>query len=114
MEDYREHLGIQRLIEHYRSVFKTRENLDHYSSEDYRMAERKFLKYALNGWEVPGQEEAQEEDNAISPTDTKKAKKSHEDKTNSTQDLGMAQSEEPFFTQRGGGSSIFPCRSKTL
>ncbi|MFH1625566.1 MAG: hypothetical protein ABID54_10500 [Pseudomonadota bacterium] len=58
MKDCREHVGIKRLIEYYRSVFRTAENLNHYSHEDYRIAEKKFLKYALKGWEVPVTEEA--------------------------------------------------------
>jgi hypothetical protein len=57
-KDCREHLGIKRLIEYYRSVFRTAENLDYYSPEDYRIAEKKFLKYALKGCEVPGQEDS--------------------------------------------------------
>ena len=39
--------GIQTLLEKYRAAFRIRENLDHYSNEDYRSAERKFLKYVL-------------------------------------------------------------------
>jgi hypothetical protein len=39
--------GIQLLLEKYRELFRTPENLDHYSYTDLRRAERKFLKYAL-------------------------------------------------------------------
>ena len=39
--------GIQTLLEKYRAAFRIRENLDYYSKEDYRSAERKFLKYVL-------------------------------------------------------------------
>jgi len=39
--------GIQLLLEKYRKLFRTPENLDHYSEKDYRNAERKFLKYSL-------------------------------------------------------------------
>ncbi len=39
--------GIQLLLEKYRKLFRTPENLDHYSEIDFRRAERKFLKYAL-------------------------------------------------------------------
>jgi hypothetical protein len=52
-KDRKEHVGIQRLIEYYSRVFRTGENLDYYSPEDYRIAERKFVKYVLNGLEVP-------------------------------------------------------------
>jgi hypothetical protein len=39
--------GIQLLLEKYRELFRTPENLDHYLDTDFRRAERKFLKYAL-------------------------------------------------------------------
>ena len=39
--------GIKSLIETYKSLFHIPENLNHYSKRDYRSAERKFLKYAL-------------------------------------------------------------------
>jgi hypothetical protein len=40
--------GIQLLIEKYREMFRIPENLNHYSKTDLKIAERKFLKYALN------------------------------------------------------------------
>ena len=39
--------GIQLLLEKYRELFRTPENLNHYLDIDFRRAERKFLKYAL-------------------------------------------------------------------
>ena len=39
--------GIELLLEKYLAIFRTPENLNHYSKEDYQAAERKFLKYAL-------------------------------------------------------------------
>lgn len=39
--------GIQLLLDKYRELFRTPENLDHYLDTDLRRAERKFLKYAL-------------------------------------------------------------------
>ena len=39
--------GINKLLKRYREIFRIPENLNHYSSEDYRIAEKKFLKYAL-------------------------------------------------------------------
>jgi hypothetical protein len=39
--------GMQRLIETYRNQFQIEENLNYYSREDYRLAERKFLKFVL-------------------------------------------------------------------
>ena len=39
--------GIKLLVEKYRKEFRIAENLDHYSAENYKIAERKFLKFAL-------------------------------------------------------------------
>jgi hypothetical protein len=39
--------GIRKLLERYRAIFRTEENRKYYGEEDYRKAERKFLKYAL-------------------------------------------------------------------
>ena len=39
--------GTELLLEKYIAIFRTPENLNHYSKEDYQAAERKFLKYAL-------------------------------------------------------------------
>jgi hypothetical protein len=39
--------GIQLLVKKYRAIFRIPENQQHYSKRDYRNAERKFLKYAL-------------------------------------------------------------------
>ena len=40
-------VGIQLLVKKYRNMFQIPENLDYYSKTDYRIAEKKFLKYAL-------------------------------------------------------------------
>jgi hypothetical protein len=39
--------GIRLLLKGCKALFRTDENHKHYSEEDYRKAERKFLKYAL-------------------------------------------------------------------
>jgi len=39
--------GLQELIKKYRTIFRIPENVNYYSDEDYRLAERKFLKYLL-------------------------------------------------------------------
>jgi hypothetical protein len=39
--------GKKQLIKQYRKKFRVRENLDHYSEEDFRAAEKKFLKMCL-------------------------------------------------------------------
>ncbi len=36
------------LVEKYRKEFRVAENLNHYSAENYKIAERKFLKFALS------------------------------------------------------------------
>ncbi len=43
--------GIELLINKYKKIFRIPENLNHYSQGDFRAAERKFLKWALNGGE---------------------------------------------------------------
>jgi len=35
------------MIQKYRKAFRVRENIDFYSEEDFIVAERKFMKYAL-------------------------------------------------------------------
>ena len=45
--------GAHRIVEFYREMFRIPENTKYYSSEDYKNAERQFLKYALsNGLSV--------------------------------------------------------------
>ena len=39
--------GIKSLLEFYRVLFRTPENLSHYSESDHTTAEREFLKYAV-------------------------------------------------------------------
>ena len=46
-DNVRANKGIKSLVEIYRALFRIPENLDHYSENDYRTAERRFLKYAL-------------------------------------------------------------------
>ena len=44
--------GIILLLKEYRNMFQISENLNHYSEADYKIAERKFLKYALGQTKV--------------------------------------------------------------
>ena len=37
------------LLKRYRKIFRVPENLDHYSREDFRIAERKFIRWSLFG-----------------------------------------------------------------
>ena len=48
--------GIRLLLEKYRAIFRTEENRNYYGEEDYRKAERKFLKYALEQRRIEVQE----------------------------------------------------------
>jgi hypothetical protein len=56
-KDSRTNRGIKSLIRLYKSIFRTPENLNHYSERDYRKAERKFLKYALEQRMIESDEE---------------------------------------------------------
>jgi hypothetical protein len=47
----KDNAGIKNLLSHYKGVFRTPENLNHYSEADLKTAERKFLKYILFGRE---------------------------------------------------------------
>ena len=49
--------GIQALIKIYKNIFRIPENLNHYSEKDYRAAERKFLKQALEQRKIEMEEE---------------------------------------------------------
>ncbi len=42
-----DYTGMGLLIEKYRAIFKSPENTNHYSEEDYKAAERKFLIWCL-------------------------------------------------------------------
>ena len=39
--------GIKVLLKKYRGIFRIPENLNYYSEVDYKIAEKKFIKYAL-------------------------------------------------------------------
>jgi len=45
--DAKENVGIQLLLKKYRDIFRIPENLKHYSETNYKIAEKKFIKYAL-------------------------------------------------------------------
>jgi len=48
MDDYlNSEEGIKLLIRKYRKEFRRKENTDFYADEDYKAAERKFVKYCL-------------------------------------------------------------------
>lgn len=41
--------GIKRMVEKYRDEFRRAENTEHYRPGDYKKAERKYIKYCLEG-----------------------------------------------------------------
>jgi hypothetical protein len=55
--DSRTNRGIKSLVRLYKNIFRSPENLNHYSKRDYRKAERKFLKYALEQRRIDNAEE---------------------------------------------------------
>jgi len=46
--DFAEKTGMQLLVNRYRKMFRIPENLNHYSEDNFKIAERKFLKYAIS------------------------------------------------------------------
>ena len=47
--DSRNTMGIQLFRNKYRKIFRTPENFDYYTKEDFKTAERKFLRWVLAG-----------------------------------------------------------------
>ncbi len=39
--------GLENLVAYYKKMFDRKENLDHYSPDDYQNARRSFVKYSL-------------------------------------------------------------------
>jgi hypothetical protein len=56
--DFKAKDGIQLLLKKYRDSFRIPENVDYYSKSDYRIAEKKFIKYVLMGREAFAREGA--------------------------------------------------------
>ena len=48
-QDLQHSEGLKKLVEKFRKKFKQPENTEFYSKEDYKEAERKFIKYCLIG-----------------------------------------------------------------
>lgn len=46
-KDISDNKGIKLIVKKYREKFRISENLNHYSEEDLKKAEKKFLKFAL-------------------------------------------------------------------
>ena len=47
-KDHYQPTGLRLVIDECRKNFRIPENLDHYSAEDLKDAEKKFVKYCLN------------------------------------------------------------------
>jgi hypothetical protein len=47
----RENEGMMKLLGFYKAMFRTPENMNHYSEADFKAAEKKFLKFILLGHE---------------------------------------------------------------
>jgi hypothetical protein len=45
----KENKGLQLLMTKYRSLFRIPENVNYYSAENYKKAEKKYLKHILKG-----------------------------------------------------------------
>ncbi len=43
----RENKGIQMMLTRYKKIFRVPENTDYYSETDFKIAEKKFLKFVL-------------------------------------------------------------------
>lgn len=43
----RRNTGMKKLVKKYRDKFRIPENMNHYSDEDFKNAERKYLKYLI-------------------------------------------------------------------
>lgn len=48
-EEYSASQGLQLLLEKCRGKFRRSENIDYYGADDYKDAERKFVKFCLHG-----------------------------------------------------------------
>jgi hypothetical protein len=46
---HNKNIGMERLIQQYKKKFETDENLNYYSYKDFLRAQRKYLKYMLEG-----------------------------------------------------------------
>ena len=46
-KQFNKNAGLKMLLKKYQKVFRIPENLNYYSEKDYRIAEKKFIKYAL-------------------------------------------------------------------
>ena len=48
---------IELFLQRYRTEYRIRENLDHYTESDYKKAERRFLKYVVEQGIIESEEE---------------------------------------------------------
>ena len=43
-------IGMKRLIKQYKEKFETEENINYYAYKDFVQAERKYIKFVLDGY----------------------------------------------------------------
>lgn len=55
-ENGKQNQGLKKLLVYYKAVFRTPENINHYSESDFKAAEKKYLKYILLGHEPANEE----------------------------------------------------------
>lgn len=46
-KEFTKNSGLKMLLKKYKKLFRIPENLYYYSEEDYQLAEKKFIKFAL-------------------------------------------------------------------
>ena len=51
--NFKESAGLNRLYRAYQRAFRIPENLDYYSSEDFRAAERRFIRHGILYGDLP-------------------------------------------------------------
>lgn len=51
-KDEKSENGLLNLVVYYQNLFDREENINHYSSNDYQNAKRKFVKYSLKNRKI--------------------------------------------------------------
>lgn len=65
--------GLKKLIRRCRKIFRTPENLEHYAPEDFRQAERNFIKAVCTEGKIPDALIAEEPQEDSQPGEHKSA-----------------------------------------
>jgi hypothetical protein len=56
-KDSRDKTDIKLFLQRHRAEYRIQENIDHYPESDYKKAERRFLKYAVEQGIIESEEE---------------------------------------------------------